>query len=530
MGKILSSFKKSIFDELADNLSANSSQYYAFASNPIEYVGNAPSVANNDYSTLFINNWTMLFGKRLQSSNFAPVIKNNIWTSDTIYDRYDNTSNTIFTNNIFYAISSPTFDGGAYHIYKCIDNNNRGLSTVDPGSIGTPTQPSTFETSDNYRWRYISSISYPNYEKFSANNFVPVYANAVIVSTSESYSGVEVVVITNGGNGYSSYTNGTVQSVQDSTTLQIENYSSENNGQYVNNSIYIYNGSNLTTFDTTSQLRRITGYTSSLAGKFVTLDSPVNTSIITSGITKYDISPAVVFESDGDSNPKAISIINTTSNSISTIVMLDIGTNISWANVKIVSNTSLGSGANLYAIVPPPGGHGADPISELDMKGFAVNFSFSNTEANTIMTSNIVFNKIGLLKNPSSLSNINVATGTVQIGSRYYGNTFDQVLKANVGTSYVFTKGEIITGTNSEAKGIVVYSNTSQVYFVGDKNFIDGEQIKDSNNVTRSTITFNANDVGDIYTKNIKPFYVENINNVYRTDSQTEVFNLIIEI
>lgn len=524
MGKILSSYKKAMFEELADNIAANSSQYYAFAANPIEYVGNVPEVTNDDYSTLFVNDWKMLFGKRLQSADIAPIIDNNIWSSNTVYDRYDNTSNTVIANNNFYVVSSPSIVGGSYHIYKCIDNAGGSASTVDPGTIGTPTQASTFETSDMYKWRYVGSVSSANYDKFAANNFIPVYANSTIVSTAASYSGVEVVVVSNAGIGYSTYTNGTVQSVQNSSLIQIANYSSENNDYYVNNAIYIYN-----TYDTTSQLSVITNYVSNSSGKWITVNPTLNTASITSGISQYLISPQVYFESDGDSQPKAYSTINTTSNSIQSVVILDIGTNISWANVRIVSNNAFGTGANLYAIVPPPGGHGSDPISELNAKGFAVNFAFSNTEANTITTSNVIFNKIGLVKNPYAISS-NVATGTVTKGARYYANTFDQVLKANVGTSFTFVKGETVTGVNSGAKGIVVFSNTSQVYLVGDKHFIDGEFVSNNAGVVATTIAFNANNLGDIYTKDLKPFYIDNINNVNRADSQTEIFKLIIEI
>jgi hypothetical protein len=527
MGKILPSYKKAMFEELADNIAANSSQYYAFAANPIAYTGNtAPAVTSDDYSTLFVNDWKMLFGKRLQSSDFAPVIENNRWTSNTVYDRYDNTSNTVIANNNFYVVSSPSIVGGSYHVYKCIDNAKGSASTVDPGTIGTPTQPSTFETSDLYKWRYVGSVTAANYDKFAANNFIPIYPNTTIVSTAASYSGVEVVAVANAGVGYATYTNGVIQSVQNSTLIQIASYSSENNDYYVNNAIYVYNS-----YDTTSQLSIITNYTSNGSGKWVSVAPALNTSSITSGISQYIISPQVYFESDGGSQPKAYSTINTTSNSIQSIVMLDIGTNISWANVRIISNNAFGTGANLYAIVPPPGGHGADPIAELNAKGFAINFAFSNTEANTITTSNVVFNKIGLIKNPYAISaNVAVDSTTISKGARYYGNTFDQVLKANVGTSFTFTKGETITGVDSGAKGIVVFSNTSQVYIVGDKHFIDGENVANNNGNITTTISFNANNIGDVYTKDLKPFYIDNINNVNRSDTQTEIFKLIIEI
>lgn len=521
MGKILPPYTKELIQEVLDNISSNTSHYYAFAANPIEYTGNSvPNVANNDYDTLFTNNWRLLFGKKLTTADVALIVENKQWTNNTVYSMYDNLSETLHSNNNFYVISPPSIVGGFYNVYKCIDNSNGAPSTIDPSTFGTPTQPSTFQTSDGYRWRYIYSISSKNYEKFASSGYAPVFTNATISSTALNYAGVEFVKIVNGGIGYSTYHNGFIKGVVNNSLIQIENEASENNGFYNRNAIYIYN------VDSTSQIADITNYVSNTTGNFVTVSPTVDTSKVTASISQYKISPKVKFDTDGDSDPIAYSVINTTSNSIASIVILDTGTNITWANVEIQGNSAFGSGANLYAIVPPPGGHGADPATELNVKGVAIAFNFSNTESNTIITSNVVYNKIGLIKNPYSLS-ANLTTGTVSKGARFTNNTFEQILKANVVTSYVFNKSEMITGKNSGSKGIVVFSNSSVVYFTGDKSFINGEEVANSmgNFVTSITI----NEVGDLYTKDIKPLYIENINNINRKDEQTEAYRLTIK-
>lgn len=522
MGKILPSYTKALIDETIDNIVSNNSHYYAFAANPIAYSGNSvPNVANNDYDTLFTNDWQMLFGKKINAGDVALVIENNSWVSNTIYSMYNNQSNTVHSNNNFYVVTEPSIVGGAYHVYKCIDNANGSYSTTNPSTIGTPTQSSSFVTADGYKWRYIYSISSKNYEKFASSGYIPVFTNSTISATASDYSGVEVVNIVNGGNGYSTYHDGTVLANPNSSLIQIENTASENNDFYVNNSIYIY-----TTFDSTAQITDIIDYIANSSGKFVKVSPVVNTDIISPSISEYKISPKVKFVTDGDSNPIAYSVINTTSNSIQSIVVTDIGTNITWANVSIVSNSAFGSGANLYAIVPPPGGHGFEPATELNVKGVSINFSFANTESNTVITSNTLYNKIGLIKNPYSLS-ANISTGTITKGSRYSANTFEQILKANVSPSYVFSKGEKVTGNTSGSLGTVVFSNSTVVYLSGDKSFIDGEYIANSsgNYVTTIAIT----EVGDIYTKDLKPFYVENINNINRNDEQTESYRLTIK-
>jgi hypothetical protein len=517
MGKILPSYKKAVYDEIVDNIVSNTSYYYAFAANPIPYISTAPAVANNDYATMFTNDWQLLFGKKLANSNFFPVITKNIWITNTVYNRYDNTSNTMYANNNYYVICEPASVGGAYHVYKCIDNANGSVSSVDPSSIGTPTQATTFQTGDNYKWRYITSISSQNYSNFSTEIYAPIYPNNSIVSGAFTYSGVEVVMINNPGSGYASYANGYVRGVVNSTVIQIESNSSGDSQFYTNGAIYIYN-----TIASTSQIRGVAGYIANTSGKWIYLDTPANTTNITPSVTQYYISPKVVFDTDGTA-PAAYSVVNTSTNSIASVIILDIGSGISRANVSIQSNTSYGFGANLYAIVPPPGGHGHDPATELDMQGIGIYFNFANTEGGNIIASNVNINKIGLIKNPYELD-----TGGTKGLTRYTANTFSQVMSANVSPSYTFNVGETVTGLTSKAKGTVAFSNSSQVFLTGDKFFINGEGVANGAGVLVANITINT--LGDIYATDIKPLYVQNINNVNRSNTQTESFKLVIQI
>jgi hypothetical protein len=511
MGKLLPYFKKAIIDELLDNVSANDSYYYAFGSNPIPYAGDPPAIANTDYQDLFVNNWQLLFGKKLNITNFAPIIDNNQWTSNTVYRRYDNTDNQLYSNNLFYVIAPPDYTGGSYHFYKCIDNANGSPSTVKPNQI----QYTTFKTADGYKWRYLTSISYLQYKLFSSDEYSPVYSNNIISVYSGLYAGIDVVMISNSGTGYSTYHNGTVQSAN-STVIQIEQANtSGQNGFYANSGIYLYN-----VIDTTGQLFGISQYVSNSIGKWVYLDGEANTDNILPNSTQYKISPKVVFKSDGNTQPQAYSVVNTSTNSISDIVILDTGTGITWCNVHLES--SFGSGANLYAIVPPPGGHGYDTISELNVKGLSVTFNFANNEGDTVVTSNVVYNKIGIIKNPHSLNANNTK------GSQYTSNTFSQLFKANVASPVTFANGDYVVGNTSGAVGTVVFSNTTQLYLTGDTHFSNGEYVISSSGSVTTQI--DIKELGDIYIENQRPIYIQNINNVNRSNTQTESFKLIIQV
>lgn len=511
MGKLLPQYQKSIIEDIVYSITSNVANYYVFAANPIAYDADPPVITTDDYTTTFTNDWQMIFGKRVSNGDIVPVILNTAWTSGDTYNRYDN---TVANLHNYYVITRPSAPGGYYHIYTCIDNANGGTTTSQPDQV----QPTSFTKEDGYTWRYISSISSGQYNKTATVDYAPVTANATVVSAAHDYSGVEVVVVNDGGTGYQCYGTGYVQSVPNTTYIQIDSLSSSDNGYYNGSSIYFYN-----TASDTNQLLNVVGYyvNTSSGAKYVTLDKPANTENITSGVTQYDIAPAVVFKSDGDLNPMARCFIDSAANSVSHIEMLEKGTGISWCNVSIQSNTSYGFGANVYAIVPPPGGHGFNPRAALDIKGFAVSFFFSNTESDTIL-GNTTYNKIGLIKNPYTISEAGLKT-TVPYGS----NTFSTVLNANVTTQ--FTLGDTVIGQTSGARGTVAFCNTSILCLTGDKYFANNENI-----ISVTTDTANSllviNNRGDIYTKDIYPLYVQNITNVERADTTAESFKLIIKV
>lgn len=512
MGKLTSAQKKSMYDEMLANITADISSYYAFGSNPVPIDGgDAEPLQTNDFEMFQNPDYRMIFGKKLNNLNFMPVINKVMWQSGTVYTPYDNKKN--ISSSLFYVISIPQIMGGDYKVFKCIDNNNGAASTIDPGSISIQQQ--TVRTSDGYKWRYLTSISSTDFVKFSTTFYSPITSNATIQNSASELSKLEKIVVTNTGSGYLSYHSGKLGGYINSTALFLDSNASSNSGFYTNNSIYVYDTSN------NYQLFRITNHYPSLDKKVVIIDSPANVSIISSSGVSYIISPTVKIDSDSPLTdlPTAYSVINATSNSISSIIVLNGGSKISRANVSISSN--FGSGASCYAIVPPPGGHGYNPPVELNMVGFCINFSFSNSEVSTIPT-NVTYNKVGILKNPYYIDG-NTYYKSV---NTYKSATFNQLLSGNV--SYSFTVGDIVYGSNSNAKAIVAWANTSYVSLVGDYNFINGESLNNSNGASLSTITIQNRP--DVFTKDITPIYINNINNINRSNTQTETHKLIIKI
>ena len=520
MGYLLASYKKAIFDELQTSISSNTSQYYAFASNPKPYTDTVPEVTPDNYSSMFENSWNMILGKRITSDDIIPVIKKNTWTKDVVYDIYDSNSPEMYERDNYYVVSNPITPGGDYLVYLCIDNANGSPSTVNPNSSEIPSQQFSqiynfISLPDKYEWRFITSISSRLYDKFSTDKYVPIYANNNVITTASTSSGIDNVIVTDGGSGYTAYATGVVKGKVSSTKIRIENSAPNVPNFYANCSVYFKNA-----LSSTSQLGTIKEYITAATGeRWIVTENPLDLSLISVDSTEYSITPRVVFETDATIQPKAIAVINTSSNSISSITMYDNGGNISWANASIA--TSYGSGAVLKTVISPPGGHGIDPAVELNMKGYCVAFDFINTENGTVTTSNTVYNKIGLLKNPHQ-----IISTSGEKGSRYYSNTFSSLLKADV--SHTFTPGEAVTGSTSKARGTVAFANSTTVFLTGDKDFLNGELV--SNSTSTDVTTINITSRGSIYTKDIIPLYVQNINNVNREENQSESFKLIIKL
>jgi hypothetical protein len=522
LGNILSEFKEGLVNDLVDSITSNTNQFYVFAANPILNAANsAKPTTYDDYSNLFTPSWALLFGKKLANSSIKPIIKNNQWIANTVYDRYDNTSNTLYDSDNFYVVTD-VGGGGGYNIYICVDNASGTNSTYKPDLL----QPSTFETDDGYKWRYVTTISSQNYTYFATDEYIPIYPNTGIVASASTYAGIEVIPIDDAGSGYNSYHDGVVRSVVNTTLIQIDSTASLDDDFYNDNGIYIYN-----TTSGTAQVLVVDRYVSNVSGSLVTnwvhLTTPANTDDIVANSTEYKISPRVVIDSDATVDAKAYTTINAVANTISSVVIVDSGTQVTWANVSLVSNSHYpelmsGNRASVHAIVPPPGGFGYNPARQLGVKGMALSFTFSNSEGGTI-TTDTTYNIVGLLKNPYSINSTSLAKHT-----RFSGNTFSQLLVANVFPSTTFSNGDVVTGVTSGAKGVVVYSNSTQVALTGDRNFAEGEYILSSDGLTTANISINT--VGDLYTKDISILYVTNINDVQRASDQSERFKAVLKV
>lgn len=138
-----------------------------------------------------------------ETKEVIAVSANTLTLNTALDDVYSNTSmirisNTYpqFANN-FYVRNSKD------QVFKCLFNNNDGLSTIEPtididGQL--PENPYIL-TGDDYKWKYLYTIPYGLKQKFFTSVWMPVISdNAVLAGAVDGR--IDTINILDGGSGY----------------------------------------------------------------------------------------------------------------------------------------------------------------------------------------------------------------------------------------------------------------------------------------------------------------------------------------
>lgn len=117
-------------------------------------------------------------------------------------------------------------------------------------------------------------------------------------------------------------------------------------------------------------------------------------------LTEYVISPQVTITGDG-ANALAYSIVNATSNSIQSIVVLNPGTEYTYANITITANSLYGSGAEAEPTISPINGHGYDIDQELGARYASISVLFDDIDTELLKFPGYgQYRIVGILKDP----------------------------------------------------------------------------------------------------------------------------------
>ena len=108
--------------------------------------------------------------KRVSSGNFRLAVKRYNWTSGSVYDAYDSTKDPLAVSGDPLAYTNPFYVfTDDLNLYKCLDNNAGGQSTIMP----TATSTTPFTTADDYVWKFMATLD-ADAVYFLTADYVPV--------------------------------------------------------------------------------------------------------------------------------------------------------------------------------------------------------------------------------------------------------------------------------------------------------------------------------------------------------------------
>ena len=182
----------------------------------------APTTPGDSVLNEFKNFDDLLAAKKITSSDISFVVPRRNWTTGTTYDIYrhdyeefvtgststrvtSNSSATTLFDSTFYVVTTDR------NVYKCLDNDGNTASTVEP----TGTSTSVITTGDNYKWKYMYTLSASQQANFLSTDFMGVSTNSTVSSAAVD-GALDIVKIKTAGSSYTvsgGGTSGTITAV-----------------------------------------------------------------------------------------------------------------------------------------------------------------------------------------------------------------------------------------------------------------------------------------------------------------------------
>jgi hypothetical protein len=451
----------------------NGNFYYAFAGNHLDYpTTQIPAIYDSVKQTTNDVYRNMIFGKRIQNTDVSLMIRKIEYRIGIVYDMYDDQDENLSVKNFYVSVDA----GSYFHIFKCLNNNFGKASTVIPSVNDVGTDGIFYSPIDGYTWKFMYSVDISTYNKFSTDKYIP-YVDVPSVINSAVAGEIDAIKIVSAGANYNNYLTGsayfTVADVNVDANPRIyglsgaESVGASNHDDFYKGCILL-----ITAGTGAGQYRSIDAYYGTTNPKRVLLDSaftiqPDNTSY-------YSIYPGVYLTGDGSQSANAVAwaYVDPIGNTISRIEILNKGADYKTATANVVADVSVGvtSLAEVRPILPPPGGHGANPANELFCSSAVVSVKFSSTESNTIpATSN--FKQVGIVKNPM-LANVQINYQVSQSRNSFVGaenvySFYPIRTQANVALSQ---GGLTLSTTDAYAEFTKIFSPNEIVYITDGTN------------------------------------------------------------
>ena len=150
---------------------------------------------------------SMFVAKKISTNNITPVAQRIDWSANTNYSYYRDDVDMFARSNTTGLLVKNFYVKNRYdQVFKCLANNNGGLSNTEPFF-----QPGTYNTNqvftsgpDNYKWKYIYTIDIGTKTKFMDSDWIPVPVGSQTPNgtTTAGTGSIDAIILTNGGINY----------------------------------------------------------------------------------------------------------------------------------------------------------------------------------------------------------------------------------------------------------------------------------------------------------------------------------------
>ena len=150
---------------------------------------------------------SMFVAKKISTNNIIPVAQRIDWSANTNYSYYRDDVDMFARSNTTGLLVKNFYVKNRYdQVFKCLANNNGGLSNTEPFF-----QPGTYNTNqvftsgvDGYKWKYVYTIDIGTKTKFMDSDWIPVPVGSQTpnATTTAGTGNIDAIILTNGGTKY----------------------------------------------------------------------------------------------------------------------------------------------------------------------------------------------------------------------------------------------------------------------------------------------------------------------------------------
>ena len=349
----------------------------------------------------------VIFGNKVNDTDIRYMFYKNTWVGGTVYDDFDDMEDITQVKSIVTVADNEQ----GYLVFKCLENNNGGVSSITPSLTGI--DPISYETigyPDNYIWKYMFSVSSSDASIYQTTDSLPLpstYGDVnVIAAARESIS--QIIIQETPSNQWQQYLFGAATSSANPSDVIV--FASTQSASIKFVQVDITPKTTFTQYSTEDAYKNMYLKTPSgnlydiIGTKYLStnrMEIRIETTNAIADQSVCQLVPKIKVSSStltGD-RCKAYGILN----QFGTLIRVGFetrGSEYKFATAELVYPPSLTQieATKLRCVVSPSGGHGSNPISELASSRLGIITNFSG-ESLQIPDSN-TYTKVGLIKNP----------------------------------------------------------------------------------------------------------------------------------